>query len=155
MISVENPPKEGDESGGTARYHFRVEEWLSPDGRAEVDVLSGRGSADCSIRFETGIPYLVFAYRGNNDELSTGICSNTQRVADAGPLLAQLRAMRDGQRVARVYGTLRQVQPPYEATYQPNFDQPLPQVVLHFISTKNEITTKTADDGSFAVYDMP
>src|SRR6266571_599574 len=53
VVSVENPPKEGDKAGGTARYHFRVEEWMSPDARREVEVLSGRGGADCSFWFET------------------------------------------------------------------------------------------------------
>ena len=155
VVSVENPPKEDDNRGGTARYHFRVEEWLSPDVRAEVEVLSGRGGADCGFWFKTGIPYLVFAYRGDNGELWTSICSNTRRVVDAGPLLTQLRAMHNGQPVARVYGTLRQAQQPHVGTYQPNFDKPLPQVVLHFESSKRKIVAKTADDGSFAVYDLP
>ncbi len=121
VVSVENPPKEGDNQGGTARYHFRVDEWLSPDARGEVEVLSGRGGADCSFWFETGIPYLVFAYRGDNGELRASVCSNTQPVVDAGSLLTQLRAMHNGKPVARVYGTVRQVQQPYEATYQPDF----------------------------------
>ena len=155
VVSVENPPKEGDNRGGTAHYHFRVDEWLSPDVRGEVDVLSGRGGADCSLWFETGIPYLVFAYRTNNGELGVSVCSNTQRVEGAGPLLTQLRAMHNGQPVARVYGTLRQVQQPYGATYQPDFDKPLPQAVLHFESSNRKMTAKTADDGSFAVYDLP
>jgi len=155
VVSVENPPKKGDERGGTARYHFRVEEWLSPDRRTEVEVLSGRGGADCSFWFETGIPYLVFAYRGDNGELWATVCSNTQRVVDAGPLLVQLRAMHNGQPVARVYGTMRQVQQPYNGTHQPNFDKPLTEVVLHFESSKRKVTTKTADDGSFSLYDLP
>jgi hypothetical protein len=155
VVSAENPPKEGDNRGGTARYHFQVEEWLSTDVRGDVDVLSGRGGADCSIWFETGVPYLVFAYRADNGELHTTICSNTQRVAHAGPLLAQLRAMHNHQSVARVYGTLRQVQQPYGGTYQANFDKPLPQVALHFESSKRRIVAKTADDGTFAVYDLP
>src|SRR5215470_2950787 len=119
VVSVENPPKKGDERGGTARYHFRVEEWLSPDRRTEVEVLSGRGGADCSFWFETGVPYLVFAYRRDNGQLGATICSNTQRVEGAGPLLTQLRAMHNRQPVARVYGTLRQRPQPYQATYQP------------------------------------
>ncbi len=155
VVSVENPPKKGDERGGIARYHFRVVERFSSDIPAEVDVLSGRGGSDCSLWFETGIPYLVFAYRNDNGELSATVCSNTQRLAAAGPLLSQLRAMRNGQRVARIYGTVRQVQQPYEGTYQPDFNKPLTQVVLHFVSSKKEITTRTADDGSFAVYSLP
>lgn len=155
VASVQNPPMEGDNRGGTARYHFRVEEWLSPDVRGEVEVLSGRGGADCSFWFKTGIPYLVFAYRGDNGELWATICSNTQRAVDAGPLLTQLRAMHNGQSVARVYGTVRQVQQPYAGTYQPNFDKSLPQVVLHFESSKRKIVAKAADNGSFAVYDLP
>jgi len=155
VVSVENPPKEGDNRGGTARYHFRVDEWLSPDVRGEVEVLSGRGGADCSFWFETGIPYLVFAYRGDAGELRASVCSNTQRVVDAGPLLTQLRAMHNSQPVARVYGTLRQVQQPYGATYDQAFDKPLPRVMLHFESAKRKIAAKTADDGSFAVYELP
>lgn len=155
VVNVENPPKEGDKGGGTARYHFRVEEWLSRNGRTEVEVLSGRGTADCSFWFKTGIPYLVFAYRGDNGELWTTICSNTQRMADAGPLLVQLRAMRNGQPVARVYGTVRQVQQPYDGAYQPNFNKRLTKMVLHFESSKKKIAAKTTDDGSFALYDLP
>ena len=155
VANVENPPKEGDQRGGTARYHFRVDERLSMPVRTEVDVLSGRGGADCSIWFEKGIPYLVFAYRGNDGELWANVCSNTRKVADAGPLLAQLRAMRDGKPVARVYGIVRQVQQPYEGTFHKNFDAPLPQIVLRLESSKKTVTTKTADDGSFAVYDVP
>ena len=155
VVKVDNPPKEGDEGGGTARYHFHVEEWLTPHTHTEVDVLSGRGGADCSFWFETGTPYLVFAYRGRNGELWANVCSNTQRLADAGPLLAQLRAMHDGRPVARVYGTVRQVQQPYDATLQPNFDKPLANITLHFVSPKKEIDTKTSGDGSFAVYELP
>lgn len=155
VAAVDNPPKEGDNRGGTARYHFNVEEWFSPDDRAEVDVLSGRGGADCSIWFETGVEYLVFAYRGDDGELWAYVCSNTRRADSADPLLGQLRAMRSGQRVARVYGTVRQVQQPYEATSQPGFDKPLPQVALHFESPGRKIDAKTADDGTFALYDLP
>jgi hypothetical protein len=63
--------------------------------------------------------------------------------------------MHNGQSVARVYGTVRQVQPPYDGTYPPNFDEPLPQVTGHLESSKKKVATKTADDGSFAVYDLP
>lgn len=154
VASVENPPKEGDHSGGTARYHFRVEEWLSPGEGAEVEVLSGRGGADCSFWFKTGVPYLVFAYRGDKGELFATVCSNTQPLTTAGPLLTQLRAMHNGQSAARVYGTLRKLQQPYNATYQPDFDKALPQVTLHFESSKIKVATKTQDDGSFAVYDL-
>jgi hypothetical protein len=153
VVSVENPPREGDE-GGTAHYRFRVQEWLSADVGAEVEVSSGRGGADCSFWFETGIPYLVFAYRRDNGDLWATICSNTQRVVDAGPLPAQLRAMRTGRPVARVYGTLRKLQQPYEGTFQSDFDRPLGQVVLHFESSKKKVAAKTADDGSFAIYNL-
>jgi hypothetical protein len=155
VVSVDNPPKEGDREGGTAHYHFRTAEWLSPDNRAEVEVLSGRGGADCSIWFKTGVPYLVFAYRGENGELWATVCSNTQSLANAGPLLMQLRAMHNGTPVARVYGTLWQVQQPYSATFQPDFNKPLPQVKLRLESPKHKAVTTTASDGTFAVYDLP
>lgn len=154
VVGVENPPKEGDNRGGTAHYHFRVQEWLTAGVDAEVEVSSGRGGADCSFWFETGVPYLVFAYQTDKGDLWATICSNTQRVSEAGPLLKQLEAMRSGQPVARVYGALRQIQQPYESTLQSGFDRPLGQVLLRFESTKKNATTKTAEDGSFAVYDL-
>ncbi len=156
VVRIENPPKEGDNSGGTARYQFRVEEWFSADAGGEVEVVSGRGGADCSIWFNAGTKYLVFAYRAKDGELWGTVCSNTRRVEDAAPLLAQLGAMRSGQPVARIYGRVRQVQEPYEGTYQPEFDKALGQVVLRFESPKKKVVvTTTADDGSFAVYDLP
>lgn len=156
VASVENPPKEEDRSGGgTARYRFRVEEWFSAEGDEETDVLSGRGGGDCSIWFETGTRYLVFAYREKNGEHWASACSNTQALPDSSPLLTQLRAMRAGRPVARVYGTLRQTQQPYVAANQTGFDKPLGDVVLRFESPKKKLVTKTAEDGTFAVYDLP
>ena len=156
VVSVENPPKEGDKRGGMARYHFRVEERLSPDVRGEVEVLSGRGGADCSFWFETGIPYLVFAYRGDNDELRASVCSNTRRVVDAGPLLAQLRAMHNGQSVGSGlrYGPASTTAIRWTPTSQISTSR------CHkccFISShrRERKSRKTADDGSFAVYELP
>jgi hypothetical protein len=155
VVSVDNPPKEGDIRGGTAHYHFHVEEWFSADRDPDVEVLSGRGGADCSFWFETGTPYLVFAHRDSSGQLWTGACSNTQRLQDGGPLVTQLRAMRDRQPVARVYGSLRQVQQPYSGVQQTGFDKTLGNVKLTFESPKRKVVTNTADDGSFAVYKLP
>lgn len=154
VIAVENPPKEGDNSGGTARYSFRVDERFSGDIGPEVEIFSGRGGADCSVWFETGVQYVVFPYRNEDNKLWAYVCSDTQRTEDAGPLLTQLRAMRDGKPVARAYGTLRQTQQPYDGTTQDGFDKPLGNTVLHFSSSKKSVTVKTASDGTFAIHDL-
>src|SRR5579859_5558421 len=155
VIAVENPPKEGDNSGGTARYRFRVDERFSGDIAPEVEIFSGRGGADCSVWFETGVQYVVFPYRNENNQLWAYVCSDTQKTEYAGPLLTQLRAMRDGKPVARVYGTLRQTQQPYDATTQDGFDKPLGNTVLRFKSPRKTTAVTTTEGGTYAIYDLP
>ena len=156
VASVENPPMEGDNRGGTARYYFHVDEWLSPDVRGEVEnVLSGRGGGFAVSGLRLGSP-TWFAYRGDNGELHTTICSNTQRVADAGRFahsteepcttvtsLADLRHEQSEDNLSHCAATT------------PNFDKLLHKSRFIFESSKRKIVAKTADDGSFAVYEIP
>jgi len=56
-----------------------------------VLVSTGIGAGDCGFDFETGRKYLVFAYKGDSGELSTGICSSTALLEESQANLAYLR----------------------------------------------------------------
>ena len=46
--------------------------------------------SDCMFGFEIGREYLVFARKGKDGRPTTGICTRTAALANAGPVLAQL-----------------------------------------------------------------
>jgi len=56
-----------------------------------VQVKTGIGGGDCGFDFETSETYLVFAYKDQSGELSTGICSSTALIAESQSNLAYLR----------------------------------------------------------------
>jgi len=116
VMEVENPATEKrEDQGGISRYAFRVDEVLSGVDKTEVEVYSGRGGGDCSYHFKIGQQYLIFPYR-NQAQLWAGMCTETRPMAFATALLPQLRAMRDGRKVASVYGLLYSLQQPSQVT---------------------------------------
>ena len=46
--------------------------------------------SDCMFGFEIGREYLIFARKGDDGRPTTGICTRTSALANAGPVLAQL-----------------------------------------------------------------
>jgi len=128
LLSVENPPYEismenpGEEQ---SRYRFRIDEKISGLGEEhEIDIYSGRSGGDCSYHFAKNQKYLVFPNR-NNDRLVVTICSRTRPFNFAQAILPQLRAMRDGNPVASVYGLLQVGQQPYLSVTDDVPPQPL------------------------------
>src|SRR5579862_751241 len=80
VIDIENPPDErrGADESGLSRYRFRIDEHLIGFSENEVDVYSGRGSADCSYHFRLGQSYLVLPYTvGQNKIWMAAICNGT------------------------------------------------------------------------------
>lgn len=55
-------------------------------------VETGIGGGDCGYPFETGRSYLVYAWKEDSGQLSTGICSATRPLADANP--TEMRLLR-------------------------------------------------------------
>ncbi|HVZ18256.1 MAG TPA: hypothetical protein VG897_14135, partial [Terriglobales bacterium] len=157
VTHIENPPdeKKGTFQGGTSRYRFTVDEDINGMKANEVDVYSGRGGADCSFHFSLGKTYLVFPYKQNDGRLFATICSETQAIEDAGPLLEELRAQRDGKPFASLYGVLRRTQQPYEATSSADYDQPIPHITIELHGEKNTLSTQTDDNGTYRFYSVP
>ncbi len=138
------------------RYHFHVDEQLAGTESAaasEIDIFSGGSDGDCGYRFKANGQYIVFAHRGKDGRLFATICDGTRSAGDARALLPQLRAMRDGQHVASVFGVLRRADPPF-LTAANDPDEPLPNVSVKIRSHDDRFETSTDADGVFRFYDV-
>jgi hypothetical protein len=136
------------------RYHFRIDEaFTGPDAGQEVDVFSGGDDGDCGYRFKLNEPYLVFTHQGTEGRLFATICSGTREASQARALLPQLRAMRNGQRVASVFGVLRRADPPFLALPD-DPDDPIGNVSLKLRSHDDRFETSTNANGIYSFYDV-
>lgn len=149
-------PAAAEAPTGAARlthYQFRVDERFAGSEAAELDVYSGGEDGDCGYRFEAGGQYVVFTHMGNDGRLLATICSGTRPAAEAHALLPQLRAMRNGQRVASVFGVLRRANPPFLAPPD-HPDDPLANVSLKLQSNDDRFEANTDANGVYSIYDM-
>ncbi|MGA8222487.1 MAG: hypothetical protein WB780_12600 [Candidatus Acidiferrales bacterium] len=135
------------------RYHFRINERFAGPDAPELDVFSGGDDGDCAFRFQKGEQYVVFPLKSDDGRLFATICSGTRLASEARALIPQLRAMRNGLRVASVFGVLRRSDPPLlEPTDDP--DDPLPRIKLKLRSKDDRFATSTSDDGAYTFYDV-
>lgn len=138
-----------------ARYHFHVEESFAgvSKGAREIDIFSGGDDGDCAFRFEVGRQYVVFTHPSDDGRAFATICAGTRTADDARALIPQLRAMRDGRRVASVFGVIRRSDPPM---LQPpdDPDDPLPHLALRLRSRYDRFTASTDSRGVYSFYDV-
>ena len=73
----------------------------------------GPRDGDCSYSFVMGVSYLVYA-SGVGDSLSTSTCTFTSPEVAVGGVLRELRAIRDGQPVDSLFGTVTLLSPKSE-----------------------------------------
>ena len=143
--------------GMTNRNRFRVEEVFSGIRRneTEADVYTNPGSCTCGLEFQTGKRYLVFANRATEGTLPTAVCSLVRPVEQASALLPQLRAKRDGYKVASLYGVLRREQKPYKSTEVEDYNQPQANIGIQVADGESTYKTRTDTDGIYSFYDLP
>jgi hypothetical protein len=156
VLDIDNPPPDegGTGTSGLSRYRFSVDENIIGAKGGEIDVYSGRGGGDCSYHFRKGHQYLVFPYKDNAARLLATICSPTRPIEEAQAILPQLRAMRDHQPVASLYGVLRSVQQPL-GSVSDEADQVLSNTRMELRSENMTFETVTDSNGGYAFYDLP
>jgi hypothetical protein len=165
--TIQNPPPDFDradessadmrtvDQSGYSRYHFQIDEKISGTQMAEIDVFSGRGGGDCSYHFRRGEQYLVFPYEGDDGRLMATICSETRLVELAQAKLAVLRAIRDHQPVASLYGVMRSMQQPYGSVSVDYYGKPIADTRMILRSNMNTLEAKTGANGNYAFFDVP
>jgi hypothetical protein len=142
--------------------HFSIAESLRGEGQPgqEIVVRTGmdeRGpqDGDCSYPFVVGVSYLVYA-SGLGDSLSTTICTFTSPEVAAGGFLCELRAIRDGQPVDSLFGTVgllsREGNPSLRLTKM----RPLGDVSVRVIDSAGRVrSTQTDERGVYAFEWLP
>ena len=147
-------------SAPTVRYHFHVDEEFAGWGAQEVDIFSGGDDGDCGYKFTKGAQYVVFTQQENGGNLYATICSGTRPTSEARALLPQLRAMKNGQRFADVFGSLKYTDPPFlgppdDPPGEPvDTVGPLAHVAIRLRSKLDRFQTTTDDKGIFSFYDV-
>ncbi len=157
VLTIDNPPPDDGGLGGPgeSRYRFHVDEKFVGAEDSEVDIYSGRGGADCSYHFQRGHQYLVSPYRNCDGRLFATICSISRPVELAQALLPQLRAKRDHQRVASLYGVLRSGEEPYGSVTDKILGEPLANTRIALRSSNRGFGAMTDSNGAYAFYGVP
>jgi hypothetical protein len=157
VFAIDNPPQDDGGLGGPgeSRYRFRVDENFVGAQEPVIDIYSGRGGADCSFHFRQGGQYLVSPYKNRDGRLVATICSITRPVETAHALLPQLRAMRDHQRVASLYGVVRSGEEPYGSVTDNILGRPLVNTRILLRSSERTFAAMTDSNGAYAFYDAP
>jgi hypothetical protein len=163
LLTAENPPEppESPESRtlagqtGQAHYTFQLEEAFSGALPKQIDVYSGRGGGDCSVRFRVGEKYLIDGRRGSNGTVFASICSRTRKFRDSDPLLAELRTIRDGKKPDLLFGSFWRMQEPYGAASDPDYNQPLGDSTITLRLGEREFQTKSDANGNYSFRDLP
>jgi len=96
VVEVRKHRRSGDIFAGVEAV-FRVERAWKGVEAATVSVFTASHSATCGYGFRGRRTYLVYAYKDAAGRLSTGICSRTRRLKDAGE---DLRVLGVGRGVA-------------------------------------------------------
>lgn len=157
VTEVPLSPAQKAEQSATAtpllRYHFHVDEAFSGANGDEIDIYSGGDDGDCAFRFQQGGKYVVFARQESQARLFATQCDGTRPAAAAAALLPQLRAIREGRRVASVFGILRRADPPTLALPSDPAD-PLANIPIRLRSRYDRFSTTTGADGVYSFYDV-
>jgi len=98
---------------------------------------------------------LVSPYEKDDGRLFATIWSITRPFEQAQAKLAQLRAMRDHQRVASVYGVLSTSEQPYDSVTDNTLGEPLGNTRVVLRSNGQIFETVTDSNGVYATYDVP
>jgi hypothetical protein len=116
----------------------------------------GPRDGDCSYPFVVGVSYLVYASRVG-DSLSTSLCTFTSPEVAGGGVLRELRAIRDGQPVDSLFGTVSLLSPKAEPwLLSLTKMHPLGDVSVHVAdSAGRERSTKTDERGVYAFEWLP
>jgi hypothetical protein len=120
----------------------------------EVEAIGGMSFT----AFESGKQYLVFAYTivvkdGTEYHLAQG-CGLTQELKYAQAALEQVRAEKNGGRVASVYGTLSRTLPG-GLRWDGSYERGLPGIVVRLRSGSKSYKTKTDEYGVYEFMRLP
>ena len=155
--------------------HFTVEEPLKGIKVKTVDVATGGGGGDCGYPFKQGQRYLVYAYRSEDEALSssmsrtvigdgrsskpallsTNICSRTRPLESATDDVELIRGLVKGKRETRVFGAVEEYAQKL-GKYEYDIDRvgPMSNVKLIAQSANDRYETTTDQNGRYRISNL-
>lgn len=130
---------------------------VSGDHRGNVgptaEVMTGRGGGDCGYAFELNQDYLVYAYKGSDGLLSTGICSATKPLDKAIDDIQYIGSLTSAKPVGSVFGQITQYKSRRSTEeYQPN--PPVTNVQMTLEGKAGRFETVTDENGKYRLSDL-
>jgi len=127
--------------------------------RKSLDLSSRHMAAAAWVRKDTYLSlaasYVVFADERSNGRFYVRTDSGTRPMSEALALLPQLRAFREGQRVASLFGVLRSAEEPDYSASGVLLGPPLKRTRLQLINAARSLSAVTDVNGSYAFYEVP
>jgi hypothetical protein len=139
------------------RYQLRVRETFrgGVDDDRTVAVTSQASTDTCGFPFEPGEEYLVFAWKGDDGALFTGLCTLTRRVDAGSDFLPLLREMREGTPRTRLIGSIAEVVRRLDGQYKNVDYHPLGDVRVTASGAGGRFSTSTDRNGGFRFVGLP
>jgi carboxypeptidase family protein len=81
----------------------------------EIEIVTGLGGGDCGYEFQTGVDYVVYAYKNAEGRLEANICSRTRPLPETAEDMEYFRAMSDAPEI----GEIRVRTSPWDAPGKP------------------------------------
>ena len=120
---------------------------------ATAEVVTGRGGGDCGFSFKTGEDYLVYAYRDDTGQLSTGICTQTKQLSAATEDMAYIVSLSGAKAIGSIFGMVNQYIPKRSSDdYQS--PPPMANVRITAEGKNGKIEATTDDNGKFRLTDL-
>ena len=120
-----------------------------------VQIATGAGGGDCGYNFEEGRSYLVYAYKNEEGQLSSGICSRTRPIEKAEEDLEFIRELDKMKPVGTVSGGIWEYRPKRADDNVSTQPLPLAGVSVFLSNAGSNYETKSKTDGSFRFDDLP
>lgn len=142
-----------ERTGTTRRTRLMVTDTFRGIDAREVTFTSG--TVSCSVEFQEGESYLVFAQRDRKTgELQTSVCSGTARVDRVPEHLQYIRGVKTGETRSRIFGHVAMEIPRSVIVRTPPI-KPVPCVAITVRSNGREWRTTTSASGEYEVLDVP
>jgi len=157
LDSNPNPPSAAEyRFPGQIAVHFSVTENFRGGAGVgqEIIVHTGVGGGDCGYPFKVGTSYLVYALNYQN-QLTTSICTQTSPEVMVAGVMRELRAVRDGDGRASLFGTIGIG--PRGVGYEDLVEsKPLSGIRVRAIgSTPQDYSAKTDEHGAYSFNWLP
>jgi hypothetical protein len=154
VVQIDPIPRGTDENAFMSkRVRFAVIDAYRGVTGETAEVLTGSGGGDCGYNFTLNESYLVYAW-SNGGKLSTGICSPTKLLVQAGEDMSYIRGLAEAKPGGSIYGNVVQyLVRKADDEYKPN--PPMPDVSISIEGAKAKIETTTDAEGKFRVDGLP